>query len=242
MEFMNYSLYFSSLQGSEAELFLQFLFQNIGHKPKRLTVTETVPVVAYLMKLATTGLRRSDGQNATLDMSAENDRETEEKKARKVALGLAQTVWGYLLQFGDMNPRRQKATVKTFFERHRKTYFANLDFETIGWLIESFDIPASEQEASPRPAFLSRQRQLQLYVRPKSRGKRSRLENDLSERIYVAHWILEGIEKRDALIAQQLNKVGIERPRKMDDDIGSADADWDEAAVTERAKMFDRIS
>jgi hypothetical protein len=219
---------FRPIETSEAEAILQFLFENVGHRPKKLTLDETASVVRYLKQLADTG-RKCDSSTAERPEIPD----AQELKTRSIVLALAQTIWGDLFQFGFFEPS-SKATALNFLKHHRETYLANSNLETVLPLLEDFESRPATDELAIRPAFMSRSVQIQAKVSPS-------LQSDLSERVFAAYHLLKKIPKRAAVIAKALNRYRIARGKTKGTNVNDGDP-WDELAVIERKNRFERLN
>ena len=199
------------LGAEDVDTFLEYLFTTVARRPQRLRLRETAGVARYLKALA---LQSPRG------------------KARSLVDQLADVIWGMLFQYGDIEPASKKAVVASL-ERHLKTYLAGLD-AAIGLapalaLIQQSPPPYRGAEAFKPPTLMSRQLSMRSHGR-------TRLVNDLTERIYVGYHALRRSGIRDARgrITVVLNKLGM-KPRSRKGTV----SEWLSCEVYERVRQYE---
>jgi hypothetical protein len=190
--------------------FLQFLFRGIAHKPKRLKLKQTAGVARYLRAVA-----------------AEAPGSTQ----RDVVDDLAEVLWLTMLGSGQIEIAPKEAAIQ-FLKTHRLTYLASFDVNRILEYVENLPAPTRHAEFFQPPKLIGASRSAL------GRGP-ARLQDDLTERIYVAYYALRrtGIRDTRGQIATVLNELGYETGVRS-----VTDCKWGPSEVNERVRQFgDRI-
>jgi hypothetical protein len=215
-----------TLDASDVDAFLEYLFSEVAQRPAPLYLRETAAVARYLSSLEALGVpltvlaRRGDA-------IAAHDRwsESEEDRWGRLCVGqMTKIIWGFLLQSGQFKESTRKAALD-FMRRHSDTYLANPYLELALAFIETHDVPPN---APPlfRPAVL---RSGHMSVQ----SENITVADDLSDRIFAAYHALPraGSKRRSARIAAALtgSRAG-SRVRKS----------WSWADVNERVKAYAR--
>jgi hypothetical protein len=190
--------------------FLQFLFKEIARKPKPLKLKQTAGVARYLKAVA-----------AETQGSAERDNVDH----------LAEVLWLTMLDSGEIEIAPKEEAIQ-FLKAHALTYFASFEVNRILEYLENLPAPSRHAEFFQPPKLKGASRS--------ARGQGpARLQDDLTERIYVAYHALRRTGIRDARgrIATVLNgleyEIGV---RSM------TDCTWGPSEVYERVRQFgDRI-
>ena len=175
----------SALDQSEVDDFLRFLFKDVAGRPEPLLLRETAAVVRYLRLLALKGLPRTvvaKGPKA-VEQYEETPAYRKNSDARRVLEQMASAIWGNLSQFGQIEPCSPGKAIR-FLRRHAGTYLAGkpLRLPRVLKLVQELEVtPKKPGEPKPfaPPLIVSRSRSAH------GTGN-SRLQDDLSERIYVA--------------------------------------------------------
>src|SRR5262249_8671229 len=121
---------------------------------------------------------------------------------------IAKMIWGTLLQSGRIE-MPTKAEVVQFLQEHRYTYLAQFNVDRALGFIQARKEPTSGDELFRVPKLIGQNRAV-------SGSGPARLQDDLTERIYVAYRALRRAKVRNARgrIAETLNRLRLEtRPR-----------------------------
>jgi hypothetical protein len=141
---------------------------------------------------------------------------------------LADTLWLALSRFAQVK-FAEKQDIIAFLQQHASTYLNSFDIQEIEKLIK--ERPAPTRQPFRPPALLGAQ--------PSLSTSPARLQDDLTERIFVAYHALRMIEVRPARgkVAEALNQFGIESGVRSD-----TANDWGADEVIERVKQYqDRL-
>jgi hypothetical protein len=196
-----------SLSPDEIGTFLEFLFAEIARKPKRLKLRETAGVARYLKAVA-------------FEAPPSLERDTVE--------GLAEVIWLTMLDTGQIEIAQRDGVIH-FLRKHADTYLASWGVERIVEFVHSLPEPSRHTEFFRPPKLLGKQR---------SAGGQgpARLQDDLTERIYVAYYALRRTRIRNArrLIAAVLNQHGFQTSARS-----ATVRTWSSAEVIERVQQFE---
>jgi len=121
-----------------------------------------------------------------------------------------------------------KTEVIQFLQEHQHTYFAQTELDPILELIGQEQEPANSRNLFRTPKLLGKGRLV-------SGAGPARLQDDLTERIYVGYYALRRAKVRNARgrIAEVLNRLGFQtQPRSAT--VGT----WGPAEVSERVQQF----
>jgi hypothetical protein len=213
-----------TLERSEVDAFLQWLFACIAKRPESLLLKECAAVARYLQWLLSDGvpltvLKR--GKDAVKDYLFAN--KTEEERAAK--WNLQQTtniVWSTLLQYGEFKPSTRDVALR-FLQRHSETYFTHPYLQPAIAFIKTHEVPPGSAYRFRRPNLMSRHLNAQGHRNP-------RVRDDLLERIYAAYYALPkaGMRNRSPKIAAALTAAK------------AGGRSWSWADVGDRVKAFER--
>jgi hypothetical protein len=198
-----------SLSKEEAEPFLSYVFSQMARKPKRLRLRETARVARYIKAIAAE--MPGSWERATLD-------------------NLAKVTWLTLLEVGQI-PIGTKSEAIGFLREHAHTYLASFEVDKLIEQIDKSVEPSRYRELFQPPKLMGKSRSVQ--------GGGPRLQDDLTERIYVGYHALRRAEVRNARcrIAAVLNELGLKTRAQS----GTAEI-WASQEVFERVQQFeDRI-
>lgn len=199
-----------TLSQEEIGPFLRFLFREIARKPKRLKLKQTAGVARYLKAVAA---------------------EAQGSAHREYVDHLAAVLWLTMLDCGQIEIAPKKEAIQ-FLKTHSLTYFASFDVNRILEYLESLPEPSKHAEFFRPP-------KLQGAGRSAVGRGPARLQDDLTERIYVAYHAIRRTGIRDARgrIATVLNDLGYETGVRS-----LTERRWGPAEVNERVRQFgDRI-
>jgi hypothetical protein len=190
---------------------LEFLFCDIARKPKQLKLKETARVARYLKAVA-------------WEAPPSSERDTVEH--------LASVIWLAILQSGQIEIALKQEVIQ-FLKEHAHTYLASFD---IGKIMEYLQ----KLKAASRHGEFFRPPKLMGAMRSASGKGPARLQDDLTERIYVGYHALRRARIRNARgrIATVLNQlrfaVGVP---------SATEWKWGSYEVIERVRQFeDRIA
>jgi hypothetical protein len=194
------------LLSAELGPFLEFLFSGVARKPKRLKVKQTASVARYLKTVA---------------WEAQPSQEREELER------LVDVIWLTMLRFGQINIA-EKQEVIHFLNEHAHTYLNSFDVDKIVKFVESRKEPTTQADSFRPPMLVGKERSI-------SSGDTARLQDDLTERIYVAYHVLRRTRTPNArgYIAKVLNKLGLATRARS----GTV-TEWGANEVIERVKQF----
>jgi hypothetical protein len=212
-----------TLDVSEVDAFLAFLFSNIATRPANLPLQEAAAAARYLAWLSIAGVPLAvlnRGQKA-IDEYHRIDRAKEDREERQKLVKAAGYIWWNLHSYGDFEPS-SKEDVLGFIRQHLDTYFVNL--KSVLPILESWGIPEGMKHTFRRPSFMNTNLNVAGPGNP-------HLSDDLSERIFAAYHALPraGIKRRSRKIAAALSAVN-----------AAGRADWDWNLVNERVKGYER--
>jgi len=195
------------LSREEADAFLEHLFGGLAVKPKRIALRQTAGVVRYLTALAY---------------------QTPFGRAQELVASAAELLWRALLSVGEIRIAEKQQVIECLVA-HRRTYLQSLDMERLLKLVTDRAEPGID-DLSFRPS--------QVMGRDRSVSGQSKnpLQDDLTERIYVAYHALHrvGVKNVRGHIVQVLNRLGIETRARA-----STSRKWTPAEVAERVRQFD---
>lgn len=137
-------------------------------------------------------------------------------------------IWDTLLDTGRI-AIAEKAAVLQFLQEHKQTYLAYFDVDRMVDFIQQCEEPSRHKELFQAPKLLGKGRSV-------SGLGPGRLQDDLSERIYVAYYALRrfGIRNARGRITFVLNALGLHtNPRSK------AVGTWGSAEVNERVQQFE---
>jgi hypothetical protein len=200
-----------TLSKEHAEPFLLFMFAQVARKPMTLKLRETASVARYLK--ATAGELPGGPERAMVDH-------------------LADVVWLTLLQVGQINVSTRTETVR-FIRQHAHTYLSTFDIERVVKLIDGRAELSWGRESFRPPTLIGKARSV------RSAGP-ARLQDDLTERIYVAYHALRrsGSPRVRGRISAILNQLGLKTHARP----GTTSA-WTSQEVIERVRQFaDRMA
>jgi hypothetical protein len=199
-----------TLSPEENGPFLEFLFGKIARKPKQLKLKETAGVARYL-------------KAAAVEAGASPERGTIER--------LAEVIWLTMLDSGQIEIAPKGEAIQ-FLKTHALTYLASFDVNRISEYLANLPEPARHAEFFQPP-------KLKGASRSAWGQGRARLQDDLTERIYVAYHALRrtGTRNTRGRIATVLNEKGYETGVRS-----VTQCRWGPAEVNERVRQFgDRI-
>jgi hypothetical protein len=200
-----FGVFAPNLAADEVDRFLEFVFSDVAERPKPLTLSEGAAVARYLFGLS----RELAGQPGYNEL----DR-------------MAKVIWATILQRAPFKPSSKRQTIR-FLTRHKRTYLNSFDMLGLIKTIEKSPEPRPRSVVDPAPLLMSRGRSVGGHGEP-------RLQNDLSERICAAYYLLHrsGIKNARGRIARALNQFAVPRTRR-----GQGGAPWDSDEVAERVKQ-----
>jgi hypothetical protein len=190
--------------------FLQYLLKEIARKPKRLKLKQTAGVARYFRAVAA---------------------EASGSVQREIVNRLAEVLWLTMLDSGQIEIA-SKAEAVQFLKAHALTYFASFDVNRILEYLGNLPEPSRHSQFFRPP---------KLKGASRSAGGQgpARLQDDLTERIYVAYYALRRIGIQDARgrIVAVLNELGYETGVRS-----ATECRWGPSEVYERVRQFgDRI-
>ena len=199
-----------TLSQEEIGPFLQYVFREIARKPKQLKLKQTASVARYLKAVAAEA--QGHAQRDTVDRVAE-------------------VLWLTMLDSGQIKIAPKEEAVQ-FLKTHALTYLASFDVNSLVEYLQN----------QPEPS-----RHTDFFRPPKLRGANrtawgqgpAGLQDDLTERIYVAYHALRraGIRNARGRIASVLNELGYEPSVRS-----VTECKWGPSEVNERVRQFgDRI-
>jgi hypothetical protein len=141
---------------------------------------------------------------------------------------LVETIWLAMLRFGQINIA-EKQEVIHFLNEHAHTYLNSFDVDKIVKFLDSRKEPARHADSFRPPMLTGKGGSI-------SSRDPARLQDDLTERIYVAYHVLRRTRTPNArgYIAKVLNQLGFAtraRARTV--------TDWGAYEVFERVKQFE---
>jgi hypothetical protein len=213
-----------TLERSEVDAFLQWLFACIAKRPEPLLLRECAAVARYLRWLSWNGvpltvLKR--GKDAVNDYLFAN-RTEEERTARRKLEQTANIVWSTLWQFGEFKPSTRDVALR-FLQRHSETYFTHPYLQPAIAFIKTHEVPPGSAHRFRRPNLMSRHLNAQGHGNP-------RVRDDLLERIYAAYYAVPkaGMRNRSRKIAAALTAAK------------AGGRSWSWADVNDRVKAYER--
>ena len=221
-----------SLEKSDVDSFLEFLFKDVAHRPQELRLSEGASVARYIAWLALQGVPNSvlaQGSAALTEYQLAA-KTADDEAARWNGNRIANKVWGVLRQNCAFDASSKQAALR-FLRRHSKTYFDNPYLRPALEFIENFDLPTDANFPFGPPALLSGSMSVQ--------GRRTpRLVDDLSDRIFAAYYALRraGVKHRTPSIAKALTTAKI---RKREKGRGIR-TEWDWTDVNDRVKGYEK--
>ena len=226
------STFASPLAESEIDGYLAWQFGVAAWRPKALTLRETAAVARYLLSLALHGVPKIilDGgpeavQKYWADRYLKGERMSEANDARQCVQRTAEIIWGDLLQFGQFE-LASKRYAQSFFKKH-SSYWHHPWIEPALKFLEEFEVPPGME-----PSF--HQQQLVGPHGSVQGGGNPYLENDLSQRIAAADYVLKkaSIRGRRVRIAKALDESPL--TRRPDDT-------WGPEEVRNRVRSYERL-
>jgi hypothetical protein len=151
----------------------------------------------------------------------------QESRERAALADLAETLWFALSRFAQVK-LAEKQDVIAFLQQHAGTYLNSFDIQEIEKLIQG--LPAATKQPFRPPALMGTEQSLSTWP--------ARLQDDLTERIFVAYHALRKIEVKGARrkVAEALNQFAHEPG------VRTVTTDWGADEVIERVKQFqDRL-
>lgn len=125
-----------TLDPSQIDGFLSYMFQDLSLRPKRLKLKETAAIVRYLKAIAV---------------------EAEFSPERALVEDISEVLWGTLL-----NTARIEIAAKTqaieFVKEHSATYLVSFDVEAIVNYLRRMDVPTRHEESFRPPKLMGRSR------------------------------------------------------------------------------------
>jgi len=200
-----------ALSREETGPFLEFLFSEIARKPKALKLKETSRVARYLKAVA-------------WEAQGSPERDTVEH--------LANVIWLAMLQSGKIEIAEKKQAIH-FLRDHAHTYLASFEVDKIVGYLEKLKEPSRHAEFFRPPKLMGAKRSLS------GKGP-GRLQDDLTERIYVGYHALRRARIGNARgrIATVLNRLGFAPGARS-----ATERMWGSYEVIERVQQFeDRIA
>jgi hypothetical protein len=196
-----------SLSKEQAEPFLSYVFGQLARKPRRLKLTETARVARYLKAIAAE--LPGSPQRVMLDR-------------------LAEMIWLTFLEVGRIEIGTKPEAIR-FLQEHAHTYLSSLDVKGIVEQVDQRDEPSRHREFFRPPNLMGE-------GRSGPGGGPARLQDDLTERIYVAYYALRRASIRNARgrIAAVLNQLGIRTQARSD-----TARTWGSPEVIERVHQFE---
>jgi hypothetical protein len=197
-----------TLSQEEIGRFLQFLFKEIARKPKRLKLKQTAGVARYLKAVA-----------AEAPASAPRDN----------VKHLAEVLWLTMLDSGQIEIAPKEEVIQ-FLKTHALTYLSSFDVNRILEYLKKLPEPSKHAEFF-RPPQLKGARRSAWGLGP------ARLQDDLTERIYVAYHALRRTQIRNARgrIATVLNELGYATGARS-----QTECKWGPSEVIERVQQFEK--
>ena len=216
-----------TLELSEVDDFLSFLFSNPAIRPENLQLQEGAAVARYLKLLAIHGVPLAileRGQEAIDEYHRIGQRREEGAKelhVRQQLVKAADAIWWNLQAYGEFDPSSKEAALG-FIKRHLGTYFGKL--KSVLSILEDYGIPQGMRRTMGHPSFMGSILNVAGPGNPY-------LRDDLSERVFAAYHALPiaGMKHRSPKIAAALNSA---RAAGRDD--------WDWNDVNERVKGYKR--
>ena len=195
------------LSKEQAEPFLSYVFGQLARKPRRLKLTETARVARYLKAIAAE--LPGSPQRVMLDR-------------------LAEMIWLTFLEVGRIEIGTKPEAIR-FLQEHAHTYLSSLDVKGIVEQVDQRDEPSRHREFFRPPNLMGE-------GRSGPGGGPARLQDDLTERIYVAYYALRRASIRNARgrIAAVLNQLGIRTQARSD-----TAQTWGSPEVIERVHQFE---
>ncbi len=144
---------------------------------------------------------------------------------RQQMLRLSEIVWGRVFQFAAFRQATKKEAIR-FLAAQASTF------------LPPFDIRESIREVQDRPEPVYRQLKPLLASKHLAYTKGSapmRVENDLTERIYVAYWALrlDNVKKARREVAHALNRANVPRTSR------DRSSEWTSYDIGARLKQFE---
>jgi len=194
-----------TLELSEVDDFLSFLFSNPAIRQENLPLQEGAAVARYLKLLVIHGVPLAvleRGQEAIDEyhrLSMRREEGAKESHVRQQLVKAADAIWWHLRAYGDFEPSSKEAALG-FIKRHLGTYFGKL--KPILSILENYGIPQGTRFTTSAPSFLSPNLNVAGPGNP-------HLRDDLSERIFAAYHALPlaGMKHRSRKIAAALNSA-----------------------------------
>jgi hypothetical protein len=222
-----------TLRQSEVDDFLRFLFFDIARRPAPLTMRECMQVGRYLDWVAQAGVPKEALRQRPDAVRAHRNRDhsREERDKKRCVKHMADLLWGRVRTMNAHQVASNQHALR-FLQRHQQTHFANPFIGRTLDLLEDFDVPADDIRPRIGPSLVSSS--------IAALGGKSRLQSDLSERLFAAHHALKsvGLHRTRPRIAQALNECGTQPQRR-----GSRDASeraWLPDDVHELVKSFEK--
>ena len=196
-----------TLSKEEADDFLSYVFRYVARRPARLRLRETAAVARYLKAIV-------------VGMPGSWERDELNR--------LSEVIWLTMLDVGEIKIA-SKTQVIRFLERHADTYLASLAARHFIDLIEKRARPLRHREYFQPPKLASRGRSV------RGDGPRQ-LQDDLTERIYVAYHALRRARVGSARgrVARVLNDFGLRTKAR-----GAVDRKWGSQEVIARVQQCD---
>jgi hypothetical protein len=189
---------------------LEFLFCDIARKPKQLKLKETARLARYLKAVA-------------WEAPPSSERDTVEH--------MAAVIWLAMLQSGKIEIALKQEVIQ-FLKEYAHTYLASFEVDKIVAYLEKLNEPTRYAESFRPPKLMGAMRSVS------GKGP-ARLQDDLTERIYVGYHALRRARIRNARgrIATVLNQLGFATGAPS-----ATECKWGSYEVIERVRQFeDRI-
>ncbi len=219
------------LQTSELDDFLWFLFLDVARRPAALKIRECMRVARYLDWLAADGVPKKILRMGRSAVPNPRRPSAEERDEKQCAQHIADVLWARVRRLNEDHVASNTETLR-FLKLHEKTYFVNPFIVRAIDLVKDFDVPATDMRARPKPNLVS--------ASMASFRRDPHMQNDLSEGLLVADFVLKGagVRRRLNKIAVGLNACGVQTPRRRGRD--PAEQTWLPEEVHERIKAFEK--
>jgi hypothetical protein len=150
------------------------------------------------------------------------------RQERALVQRLSEMVWLTLFDRGEIRMAAKQQAIH-FLKEHAKTYLNSFDINRIVQLVTELGEPSRHAETLRPPRLMGRQRSVH------GQGK-AQLQDDLSERIYVAYYALRraGTKNARTRIAAALNRFHLKTRARP-----GTERTWGSAEVMERVRQFE---
>lgn len=147
-------------------------------------------------------------------------------REREMLDRLSEIIWLTLLDRGPIQVA-EKGEAINFLREHSKTYLNSFDTNRILEIVQNLDIPTK---------FVFRPPQLMARGRSVQGSGKAQLQDDLTERMYVAYYALQRATVKNVRteIAKTLNRIGLKTRAGR-----GTDQAWGPEEVIERVRQFE---